>query len=477
MEQNRRYISGLSGLRLTQIIAVTIAILMSAGVRAEVDPKELMQAIERQQAELNKLKQALAELQAKNSEKTDIDRVQQDTAMVKQSSQTIEQGDNQSSGISFSSYGTLNFTSDEYFDNTQDTTPERRQRFDLERIVTEFGYRFNENWDIEVEIEYEHGGTGAALEYDGFDEFGEFETEIEAGGEVLIEKAQLRYRASDQFGIKFGNIHVPIGLSTILHKPNQYLTVGRHRSEVAMIPATWNEMGIGLFGQYKDFHYQAQLLSGLNSEYFRTYNWVAGGHQKRFEHINSDEPAFAVRLDYGDFKKGSAIGVAYYYGKTGGNRHKTNKLNANAAVNIFSAAAAWVDGPYILRGQYLFGTLSDTNAITQANKTTPGLRPGNFAQVGSESMAFFIEAGLDLNHWFDMPLTVFANLDYANPLWESESGNASQRFENTWSSLGINYQPIPQLVIKAEGGLHQVAVASIPDTYFFGVGVGYQFKL
>ncbi|MCL2912711.1 hypothetical protein L2725_02760 [Shewanella corallii] len=448
----------------------------SLGAQAQVDPQKLAEAIERQEAELTKLKQELAALKAQQaSSEKEIARVEK--AASKASVSTATASTSTWDRLSFSSYGTLSFTSDEYFDNVQDTTPERRNRFDLERIVTEFGYQFNEHWDMEVEIEYEHGGTGAALEYDGFDEFGEFETEIEAGGEVLIEKAQIRYRPSDRFGVKFGNIHVPMGLSTILHKPNEYLTVTRHRSEAAMLPATWNEMGIGVFGQFDDFHYQAQLLSGLNSEYFRTYNWVANGHQKRFEHINADEPAFAVRLDYGDFKKGSAVGLAYYYGKTGGNRHKSNKLSADADVSIFSAAAAWVEGPYILRGQYLYGTLSDTNAITQANKTTPGLRPGNFAQLGSESMAFFVEAGLDLNHWFDVPVTVFANLDYANPLWEVENGEPSKRFENTWSSLGLNYHPVPELVIKAEGGLHQVAVASIPDTYFFALGVGYQFKL
>ena len=74
-------------------------------------------------------------------------------------------------------------------------------------------------------------------------------------------------------------------------------------------------------------------------------------------------------------------------------------------------------------------------------------------------------------------MTVFANIDYSNPLMAVETGTATKRYENTWSSVGINYFPIPEIVIKAEGGLHQVAVASIPDTNFFALGVGYQFSL
>ena len=466
-----------SELKLSSLAILVTAFIggVNCTAQAATDPAILEQAIARQEAQLQELKQQLSELAAQQKQQ----QVQQADYQTKTNTavDSVETAADKLSKFSFESYGTAVYTSDEYFDNVQDTTPERRNRFDLERVVTEFGYQFTDSWSMEVEIEYEHGGTGVALEYDGFDEFGEFETEVEAGGEVMIEKAELRYRPSKAFGIKFGNIHVPIGLTSMLHKPNQYLTVMRHRSEAAMIPAVWNENGIGIYGEMADFHYQAQIISGLNSEYFRTYDWAASGHQKRFEHVNGDDLAFAGRLDYGNFKKGSAVGVAYYYGNTSGNRHKSNKINVDGTVSIVSVAAAYVEGPWILRGQYLYGTLSDSDAITQANKTTPGLRPGNFAQLGSQSQAFFVEAGIDLNHFTSLPLTVFANIDYSNPLMEVETGTATQRFENTWTSVGINYFPIPQIVIKAEAGLQQVAVASIPDTNFFALGVGYQFSL
>jgi hypothetical protein len=489
--------------RKMSLLALSITCVLTVPQAVAVSSDSLAKAMAKQEAELVTLKlqlQALAAQQANQlaenkAQKQALAQAQQQLAkqevtqkqLVEHASitQTAQPQTNLHSSkradalsrFSFKSYGTANFTDDEYFENVQDTSPERRSRFDLERIVTEFGYQFTDEWSMEVEIEYEHGGTGASLEYDGFDEFGEFETEIEAGGEVVIEKAELRYRPSKAFGVKFGNIHLPIGLSSSLHKPNQYLTVLRHKSEAAMLPAVWNENGIGVYGEVADFHYQAQVVSGLNSEYFRTYDWAASGHQKRFEHVNGDDLAFAGRVDYGNFKTGSAVGVAYYYGNTSGNRNKSNKISSDGTLSIVSVAGALVEGPWILRGQYLYGTLSDSDAISQANKTTPGLRPGNFAQLGSKSQAFFIEAGVKLDTWFDLPVTVFANIDYSNPLMEVESGYATKRFENTWTSVGINYFPIPEIVIKAEGGLHQVAVASIPDTNFFALGVGYQFSL
>ncbi|ACJ30717.1 Conserved hypothetical signal peptide protein [Shewanella piezotolerans WP3] len=460
------------------LLAATIAGVFSASAMSATDPEALAAAIAKQEAELVALKGQLKEL-AKQQREQQAQAEQQKAQQLEQQTaiETVQAESSKLSKFSFKSYGSVIYTNDEYYDNVQDTTPERRGRFDLERIVTEFGYQFNDEWDMEVEIEYEHGGTGSSLEYDGFDEFGEFEAEVEAGGEVMIEKAQIRYRPSDAFGVKFGNIHLPVGLSSTLHKPNQYLTVQRHKSEAAMLPAVWNENGIGVFGEIANFHYQAQVVSGLNSEYFRTYDWVASGHQKRFEHVNGDDLAYVVRLDYGNFKSGSAVGVSYYYGNTSGNRHKTNKMSADGTVGILSVAGAYVEGPWILRGQYLNGTLSDADAITQANKTTPGLKPGNFAQLGSESEAFFVEAGVDLSHFTSIPVTVFANIDYSNPLKEVESGIATKRYENTWISGGINYFPIPEIVIKAEAGVQQVAVSSIPDTNFFALGVGYQFSL
>ncbi|MGS0683295.1 hypothetical protein ACVBIL_19335 [Shewanella sp. 125m-7] len=456
------------------VLAIAIASVFSTNAMSATEPEALAAAIAKQEVELAALKTQLlqlAELQKVTTEQAAA--TQQQVLQAANAASTASNWDK----FSFKSYGSVIYTSDEYYDNVQDTSPERRSRFDLERIVTEFGYQFNEQWDMEVEIEYEHGGTGTALEYDGFDEFGEFEAEVEAGGEVMIEKAEIRYRPSDAFGVKFGNIHLPVGVASMLHKPSQYLTVQRHKSEAAMLPTVWNENGIGIFGEMANFHYQAQVVSGLNSEYFRTYDWVASGHQKRFEHVNGDDLAYVVRLDYGNFKTGSAIGASYYYGNTSGNRHKTNKLSADGSVEILSIAGAFVEGPWILRGQYLYGTLSDSDAITQANKTTPGLKPGNFAQLGSKSEAFFVEAGVDLGQFTSVPITVFANIDYSNPLKEVETGIATKRYENTWISAGINYFPIPEIVIKAEAGVQQVAVASIADTHFFALGVGYQFSL
>ncbi len=379
----------------------------------------------------------------------------------------------------FVSYGSMLYKQYERFDNVQDTDPSSRAKADIERIVTEFSYQPSEEWTIEVEIEYEHGGTGSTMEYDGFEEFGEFETETEAGGEVIIEKAQVEYEPSAAFGIKFGRIHLPVGLGTVKHAPFSYFTAERHWSEASMIPQVWHETGINLNGSFNNFHYQALLTTGLNSEYFRTTSWVAGGHQTRFEYVNADALATTLELSYGDLRHDQGIAVAWYQGDTSDNRHKEDKIREAGTVSIWSVKGAATLGELIIRGQYMAGTLDDSAAIANANKNTAGLDAGSFTQVGSEAESYFLEAGYNLSPLLslDQKLQVFAALEHANPLQDVESGSASKRYDQTESSIGFNFYPVRELVLKTQFSTTTTAQSDIPDTSSFSLSAGYLFAL
>ncbi|MGK0443392.1 MAG: hypothetical protein ACJA1U_000317 [Bermanella sp.] len=379
----------------------------------------------------------------------------------------------------FTSYSSMVYKNYEQFENIQDTSPQGRAITDLERIVTEFKYYPAPNWEIEVEVEYEHGGVGTAMEYDGFDEFGEFESEVEAGGEVVIEKAQIEYQSSKIIGVKFGRIYVPVGLGTDFTKPDQYFTAQRHWSELSMIPQVWDETGINVFGEVSGFHYQALLTTGLNSEFFRSGSWVAGGHQNRFETVNADALAMTVRLDYGNVKANKGFGLSYYTSSTSDNRNNQGKIDENGQVTIIGLHGAYSFGPAIMRAQYLQGELDDSAAITNANKNTPGLNAGSLTKVGSKAQSWFVEAGVNLAPTFSMPkpLYVFVAAEHANPMQEVESGIAPDRYSMTEHSLGLNYFPLPQIILKAQLANIDVEQSDIPDTTALTLALGYHFSL
>ncbi|GAA5142951.1 hypothetical protein [Thalassotalea piscium] len=377
------------------------------------------------------------------------------------------------------SYGSLVYKSENFFRNTQDINPKRRAKTDLERVVFEFVYNFDPTWEVEIELEYEHGGVGAALEYDGFEEFGEFESEIEAGGEIIVEKLQAKYTHNKYLAIKLGHIFVPVGLGTNLHKPSQYFTAQRHWSEASMLPQVWHETGVNVITKWQNFTAQTLITTGLNSEFFRTYNWVSTGHQRRFESVNADDLAFTLRLDYGDIKNGTGIGISYYNGDTSGNRNNTNKIDADGNLSIIGLSGAWRQGNWTAIGQYLYGELEDSQAITLANKTTPGLKPGNFAQLGSVAESAFVEVAFNSQHMFNLshPLYLFGAYEYANPVKETESGNAMSRFDTQEYSFGLNYLPTSNLIFKAQLAEQNYAQQNLSNTHSFSLSFGYYFSI
>jgi hypothetical protein len=428
---------------------------------------ELQIALEKQQKQLQLIEKQLVELKKTSSQTNE--NIPTNTVHKIASEKNWQ----------INSYGNVLYKSEDVYRNIQDTNPERRATTDLERVVLEFVYDFDPKWQIEIELEYEHGGTGASLEYDGFEEFGEFETEIEAGGEIIVEKLQAKYSMNDYFTVKMGHIFVPVGLGTDLHKPTQYFSTQRHWSESTLIPQVWHETGLNLISKWQGFTAQTLITTGLNSEYFRTYNWVATGHQKRFEKVNADDLALTLRVDYGDIKAGEGIGVSFYTGNTSGNRNNSTKVDGNGNLTIIGLHGAYSFENWLVRGQYLFGTLDDSQAITNANKTTPGLKPGNFAQLGSEAESSFVELSYNSQDVFNLskPLYLYTTYEYANPIKKVEQGTPTERFNKQSIAFGINYYPINNIVLKAQASQQMHAQNSLDDSSSFSLSMGYFFSI
>ena len=76
----------------------------------------------------------------------------------------------ESKRFSVSGYGVINYANFYW-----ETDPERRAHIDVERLVVAPKFQLSETIRLEAELEFEHGGTGTTMEFDKFEEFGEFE--------------------------------------------------------------------------------------------------------------------------------------------------------------------------------------------------------------------------------------------------------------------------------------------------------------
>ena len=373
-------------------------------------------------------------------------------------------------------YGSMLYSNYDYLQNYQQD-PKNRSKIDFERFVLSPRFLLNENLKLVSEIEFEHGGTGVTMEYDTLDEFGEFEAEIEKGGEVIIEEAYLDITHQPKLNFRVGHMVIPVGLNSQRHLPNLYLSTHRNLSETAILPNTWHETGVMAYGKMgAKLHYQAMVMSGLNSEFFNSANWIQAGHQKRFEHANADDLASAFRLDYGDLV-GSHIGASLYVGNTSQNRNKST-LDEKGTVTLLDVHGVYDKDNIRLRSMVMLGKLSDSEAITLANKGLPSALEAKRSPIGSQVLAYFIEAGYDiapkLGH--GKSIIPFVKYDFVDSMHKTE-GDVPEldRFERAAITAGVNYFYTPNVVFKADYSKVKNGDKHIKDMNAFTLAVGYQF--
>ena len=335
----------------------------------------------------------------------------------------------------------------------------------IPRFVLALDYKFNEKWILGAEIEFESGGTGLAMEMEvgTGSENGEYEQELEKGGEVALEQFHITRKIIKEFNIRAGHLIVPVGLTNTHHEPINFFTTFRPEGASTLLPCTWHETGIEFLGKigkdnYK-FEYEAQIVAGQNPNGFNVYNWIKGGKQGFFETDNFTRPAYVFRLDYKGLP-GLRLGTSMYYCHDAGqNSDKlvTYKSIDPINISIFSVDAQYKNDYITFRGNYLEGHLTSGSGIDYINnyysKLSGYSRKG---PVAKKVLNYNFELGVNLKNVFNggekFPVIYpFAHYEYYNPQKEGENGQImDKRCEVSYWAWGLNYFALPNLVIKAD---------------------------
>lgn len=374
-----------------------------------------------------------------------------------------------------SGYGVINYSHFNW-----DLDPDRRAAIDLERLVVAPKYRINDTIRLEAELEFEHGGTGSTMEFDKFEEFGEFEFEIEKGGEIIVEKLAAVFSIKPTYNFRIGHIIVPVGLVSKRHRPQHYFTTTRPEAETHIIPTIWHETGVEVFGSFGPLSYQVQVVNGLDSTGFSSRHWIVRGHQLRFETINAEAPAYVGRLDY-SLHENATVGVSGYYGDTAANRPKPD-VNFDANVGIVSLHGFYEVKAIKIRGLVLIGTLENAHLLSKVNRTLSNNLNVKRTPIGSSATGWYIEAGYDIlslfmkseemSHRFEL----FGRYDYYDTMASVEGVIFDNpRWERKTMTIGLNYHIHPQLVFKSHYSIRRLATKdkNKEDTLSFGFGFQY----
>jgi opacity protein-like surface antigen len=357
----------------------------------------------------------------------------------------------------FGGYGEVLFQHMDYdanrYTNPNGASKRNRAEISLPRAVFAIDYKFTDDIVFGAEIEFEYGGTGSTMEIEHEKEGREFETEIEQGGEVVLEQLHLTKRFTNAFNIRIGHFIVPVGITNSHHEPTQYLGTVRPEGELALLPSTWHETGISVLGYFRQFKYEVMLVNGLDPNGFSSENWVGSGRQKIFEKSTMTSPALAGRVEYSPIKN-LRISASGYYNRTAKNSSKPQAMTGlDGTVTIASADAQYRSDNIIARANIIYGSVSDSKAIADVNKRIFSASGYSISPFGEAALTYSGEAGYNVLSFFDCKsrLFPFVRYEYYNTGEKIEAGAQElPRYKRDLFIAGINYFLTPSIVLKAD---------------------------
>ncbi len=307
-------------------------------------------------------------------------------------------------------------------------------RLDLERFVLFTGHKFNDKISVFSELEVEDAKV----------------TGGESGGEVSIEQAYLKFNLNANQYIVAGLFLPRIGILNENHLPNTFNGNERNYVETFIIPSTWRELGVGLYGNLNNLpiSYSVGLVNGLSSQMFEHGTGIEAG---RFEGRNATGNNLAVTAALQFYQGNFKAQVSGYYGGTiGVNKRKADSLGVTSGIFGTPVALGEADVQYASNGFSIrvLGTIVSIPDASNINRAyannTPQTEYGAYAEVG-----------YDLFHLMGKPqdkqLIVFVRdekLDMNATI--PSNGVIDETLNQNYIVAGFTYLPIRNVAIKAD---------------------------
>lgn len=335
-------------------------------------------------------------------------------------------------------------------------------RFDIPHAVIYLSYNFGKGWSMSSEIEFEHGGSGGAIEKE-FEEAGEWEQETEKGGEVELEQLWIQKSFGRVANIRIGHFVVPVGLTNAYHEPTNYFTVYRPEGEGTILPCTWHDTGISFWGRAGRWRYEVQLVAGLDAFLFDRDNWIQSGAGTPFEFKVANKYGFAARLDHYALP-GLRIGLSGYYGQSMHNTYPHDLENSGnkyehtkGEVAVGALDFTYKGHNWIARGNVDYGYVGDAATISTAKRNINATNaPYKKSPVGKNAVAAGVEAGYDIFSQFpklradNQRLYAFGRYEYYNSYIPAVEQARYEYTKRQRMAVGFNYYPLRQIAVKAE---------------------------
>lgn len=302
---------------------------------------------------------------------------------------------------------------------------------EAQRFVIYLGYKFSEKWVFNSEIEIEHVN------------------------EIYNEFMYVDHLHSKELNYRFGLMLLPIGIVNEQHEPTLFSSVQRPETDKFLVPSTWREIGVGVFGDIGKVSYKAYAINGGDADGIKASSGFRGQRKKggADSKNNASTGAIILRADY-NFDSQSFAGISTYQGQ--GSSASTESLE----VALYDLHAQYTINNLRLRAQ--FDIVNYTNS-EDWNEVATEVLPENIyggyleAQYAINKFRPFVRyERINLNGKFDEDVYTY---------------NGSTDFYSY--RVGLAFQPLDRLTFKADYAIKNNKDDSGVNE--FNLGMGFNF--
>ena len=337
-----------------------------------------------------------------------------------------------------------------------------RNQADLKRFVLFFGHRFNDKLSFTSEVEVEHAIASSGDQ-----------------GEVEIEQAYLNYAFNPAVNLKAGLFLMPFGFINRNHEPPVFYGVERNAVETRIIPSTWREGGISLYGSTPfGLSYDVGVTTGFDVAKFDDSGAPLAGSHQELQLAKAANLSLYGSLEYHGVP-GLLIGGAVF---TGNATHSNADFKADNTLPDFSGITSrvtlwdvhtrWQHRGFDLQALYARGTISKAGRLdtvllhyNPANGTDRPLAPSAF-------YGWLIQGAYTFELADNATLSPFARYERFNAQARLPLGlTGDPENRDKLLTAGLSFHPLPEMVVKMD----YQKFSDNKDNDRINLGLGYMF--
>ena len=297
--------------------------------------------------------------------------------------------------------------------------------FRQHRLVLNIGALLTDRIRFNSEIEFEYGGPDSAA----------------GDGEVKVEQAYMDYLINDAINLRAGAVLVPFGRYNLTHDSYYQDLTDPPLVARDIIPTAWTDAGFGFFGEfdpiigsYEDLllNYELYVVNGLDDGFSDT---GLRGARNSLKTDNNDSKSVVGRLVASPFL-GHEIGLSGYWGDYRGSQNSISGI----AVDTFSTV-----GPFELISEYAYFDVDESPTLAS---DVANFFQGAYVQLNYHFWPEFFNDTFLGKGFQDSTFTLVSRYGWARI--HDDLDPASGDNEETRYTIGLNYRPVDNFVVKFE---------------------------